>query len=86
MTFESFKTRGRKDLAEMQADSIEFAHHNTKKYAETLDGWMLLQGNTGCGKTHLAAAIANHAVSNGVPTLFLTVPDLLDNLRSSSRL
>ena len=44
---------------------------------------MLLQGGYGCGKTHLAAAIANAAVDLGVPTLFLTVPDLLDNLRFS---
>ncbi len=40
-------------------------------------------GGYGCGKTHLAAAIANHAVGFGVPTLFLTVPDLLDWLRYS---
>jgi len=43
----------------------------------------LLQGGYGCGKTHLAAAIANFAVGMGVPTLFLTVPDLLDLLRFS---
>jgi DNA replication protein DnaC len=38
-------------------------------------------GGYGVGKTHLAAAIANFAVGIGVPTLFLTVPDLLDWLR-----
>ncbi len=43
----------------------------------------MLQGDYGCGKTHLAAAIANFAVSIGVPTLFITVPDLLDTLRFS---
>jgi DNA replication protein DnaC len=41
----------------------------------------LFQGGYGCGKTHLAAAIANFTVSIGVPTLFITVPDLLDSLR-----
>mgnify|MGYP001764635057 CR=1 FL=1 len=46
-------------------------------------GWLLLTGGFGCGKTHLAAAIANHVVNNGIPTLFLTVPDLLDWLRFS---
>jgi DNA replication protein DnaC len=45
------------------------------------NGWLLLEGGYGCGKTHLAAAIANNAVSKGVPTLFITVPDLLDSLR-----
>ena len=46
-------------------------------------GWLLLTGNYGCGKTHLAAAIANQAVRMGTPTIFLTVPDLLDWLRFS---
>jgi len=41
----------------------------------------LITGRYGCGKTHLAAAIANHAIESGVSTLFLTVPDLLDWLR-----
>jgi len=38
-------------------------------------------GGYGCGKTHLAAAIAHAVVRRGIPTLFLTVPDLLDWLR-----
>lgn len=42
-----------------------------------------MEGAYGCGKTHLAAAIANAAVQRGVPTLFITVPDLLDSLRYS---
>jgi DNA replication protein DnaC len=44
---------------------------------------LFLQGGPGCGKTHLAAAAANYAVGMGVPTLFLTVPDLLDTLRAA---
>jgi DNA replication protein DnaC len=83
LTFESFKTRGRKGLGEMQSRSIEVAFNHAKHYSQNLNGWMLLQGGYGCGKTHLAAAIANFAVSMGVPTLFLTVPDLLDALRFS---
>ena len=50
---------------------------------KVLNGWLLLSGGYGCGKTHLAAAVANYAVGMGVPTLFLTVPDLLDTLRFS---
>jgi DNA replication protein DnaC len=46
-----------------------------------MEGWVLLEGSYGCGKTHLAAAVANEAVRRGVPTLFITVPDLLDSLR-----
>ena len=65
----------------MQANSLEMACNQARHYAQNLNGWLLLQGSYGCGKTHLAAAVANFAVSMGVPTLFLTVPDLLDTLR-----
>jgi DNA replication protein DnaC len=81
LTFETFKPRGRKGLAEMQANSLEMAFNQARHYAQSLNGWLLLQGGYGSGKTHLAAAVANFAVSMGVPTLFLTVPDLLDTLR-----
>jgi len=83
LTFALFKPRGRKGLGEMQATSLEMAFNQSQHYAKNLKGWLLLQGGYGCGKTHLAAAIANFAVEMGVPTLFLTVPDLLDTLRFS---
>ena len=83
LTFETFKPRGRKGLGALQAESIERAFKHAYHYAQSLNGWLLLQGAYGCGKTHLAAAIANFAVEMGVPTLFLTVPDLLDMLRFS---
>lgn len=81
LTFETFKPRGRKGLGELQSQSLEWAFNHARQYASSLNGWLLLQGGYGSGKTHLAAAIANFAVSMGVPTLFLTVPDLLDTLR-----
>jgi DNA replication protein DnaC len=83
LTFAAFQPRGRKGLGEMQASSIERAFNQAQHYARNLNGWLLLQGGYGAGKTHLAAAIANFAVEMGVPTLFLTVPDLLDMLRFS---
>lgn len=81
LTFENFQPRGRIGLGKLQADSLEFAYNQARQFAQTLDGWLLIQGKYGCGKTHLAAAIANFAVGLGVPTLFITVPDLLDSLR-----
>jgi len=81
LTFENFQMRGRIGLSPWQADSLERAHNQSHQFAETLNGWLLLQGGYGCGKTHLAAAIANFTVVVGVPTLFITVPDLLDALR-----
>ena len=83
LTFESFNQRGRKGVGESQANSLEWAFNRARQYAGSLNGWLLLQGGYGCGKTHLAAAIANSVVGMGVPTLFLTVPDLLDTLRFS---
>jgi DNA replication protein DnaC len=81
LTFDTFQPRGRKGLGEMQASSLEMAFNQAYHYAKSLNGWLLLRGGFGCGKTHLAASIANYAVGMGVPTLFLTVPDLLDMLR-----
>lgn len=81
-TFETFESEGRSGtLTPLQAISLKTAYNTCQRFAGNLDGWLLLMGPFGCGKTHLAAAIANHAVSLGVPTLFLTVPDLLDWLR-----
>ncbi|MBG0786654.1 MAG: ATP-binding protein [Anaerolineaceae bacterium] len=81
LRFENFEKRGRVGLGMLQADSIENAYNQSKTFAETREGWLLLMGRYGCGKTHLAAAIANAAIEASVPTLFLTVPDLLDWLR-----
>jgi len=81
--FDNFSTQGRTGLGEEQISSLTSAHHNARQFSQTLNGWLLLMGTYGCGKTHLAAAIANFAVQMGVPTLFLTVPDLLDWLRFS---
>ncbi len=82
LTFETFQPRGQPGrLTDGQADTLEQAYLRAKDFAQNLNGWLLLMGSFGCGKTHLAAAVANFAVSLGVPTFFLTVPDLLDWLR-----
>ncbi len=54
-----------------------------KAYAEAPTGWLFLAGPPGCGKTHLAAAIANARLAAGEPVVFVVVPDLLDHLRST---
>ena len=81
LTFENFQSRGRIGLSPWQANSLERAFNQSRQFAQTMNGWLLLQGGYGCGKTHLAAAVANFTVDVGVPTLFITVPDLLDSLR-----
>ena len=83
LTFDSFDPDGRVGTTEQERESLHAAVNRAKTYSQNLEGWLLLQGGLGVGKTHLAAAIANAAVASGVPTLFLTVPDLLDELRAA---
>lgn len=81
LQFESFNPRGRIGIGPFQADSIERACNQAQQFARHQQGWLILQGGFGCGKTHLAAAIANESANLGMPALFITVPDLLDQLR-----
>jgi DNA replication protein DnaC len=83
LTFDSFKIHGQHGLSQSQAISLESAYNAATWFSRDLNGWLLLSGDYGCGKTHLAAAVANDVVRQGQPTLFLTVPDLLDWLRFS---
>lgn len=83
LTFGNFEIRGQIGLGPAQGDSLERAFNHSQQFAAKLKGWLVLQGPYGCGKTHLAAAVANFVVDIGIPTLFLTVPDLLDSLRFS---
>jgi len=83
MTFENFSSKGRLGLSEEQVKSLTYALNQAQHYSQAMNGWLVFVGGYGCGKTHLAAAIANFALSLGAPTLFLTVPDLLDWLRFS---
>ncbi|MBE0698396.1 MAG: ATP-binding protein [Anaerolineaceae bacterium] len=81
MTFENFNTKGLVEMSDHQLLSLNAALNGAQYFAQHLDGWLLLLGSYGVGKTHPAVAIANFGVSIGVPTLFLTAPDLLDWLR-----
>ncbi|MEZ4515679.1 MAG: ATP-binding protein [Chloroflexota bacterium] len=59
------------------------AYERAMAYAQDPQGWLILKGGYGCGKTHLAAAIANYQISQGRMVLFVNTPDLLDHLRAT---
>ncbi len=82
MTFDNFDPRG-VSLPPEKQENLRQVYEAARGYAENPAGWLLLKGGYGCGKTHLAAAIANRAIERGQPVLFITVPDLLDHLRAA---
>ncbi len=84
MTFATVLPQGRSADPDHQARSRR-AFESAKAYAESPDGWLVLLGRSGAGKTHLAAAIANRCIERGQPVLFVVVPDLLDHLRAAYR-
>jgi DNA replication protein DnaC len=74
-TFESFDST---------VPGLEDAFDEAVRYARNPHGWLFLHGNCGCGKTHLAVAIAHHAMERQkLSVLFAVVPDLLDHLRAT---
>jgi DNA replication protein DnaC len=82
LTFDTFRPEGY-GLPPDQASSLRLAFGLAEQFAEAPEGWLVLFGGYGSGKTHLAAAIANRALERGYPVLFVVVPDLLDHLRSA---
>jgi DNA replication protein DnaC len=82
MTFDSFIPSGRA-LNELQQANLRRAYEAALNYARDPQGWLLFRGGYGCGKTHLAAAIANYRLEHGQPAVFVVIPDLLDHLRGA---
>ncbi len=62
---------------------VEEAYKAALRYAANPDGWLIFEGGLGCGKSHLAAAIANQRENAGDTVVFSIVPDLLDHLRAA---
>jgi DNA replication protein DnaC len=79
-TFETFdpeRTRctpsGKRAMALIKAQMEE--------YAERPQGWLVLQGVPGSGKTHLAYAVVERCLARGHGVYYSSVPEMLDALR-----
>jgi DNA replication protein DnaC len=84
MTFDSFYLGGI-GLSPEATQSLRNAFRAARNFAENPEGWLVLLGRTGCGKTHLAASIGHHLEEKGMAVEFCVVPDLLEMLRSTFR-
>ena len=81
-TFDNFDKRVGEVTKEEQK-SLNQAYQISRSFAGNPQGWLLITGNSGVGKTHLAAAIANFQSHHTSNVLFVVVPDLLDHLRAA---
>jgi DNA replication protein DnaC len=82
MTFGNFDHL-RLNLSPEVRDNLERAYRLALDFAGKPEGWLVFQGVTGSGKTHLAAAVVNFRHQAGKPAMFVVVPEFLDHLRSS---
>jgi DNA replication protein DnaC len=82
LTIDNFVPEGHAITLE-QRNSMRNAYEGVRRFIVEPRGWLLIQGSYGCGKTHLAVAVANACLSKGIPALFVNVPDLFDYLRAA---
>ena len=74
----------RTDITSDERSNLREALRLCVEFVEQPHGWLVLTGSHGCGKTHLAAAIASEFVARTArDVMFVTAPDLLDHLRAS---
>jgi DNA replication protein DnaC len=81
LTFDTVELGTRDTYSE--PSSFRDAYHAAQRFVSDMQGWLVLCGPSGTGKTHLAAAVGNALVNDGHPVRFVSVPDLLDHLRSA---
>ena len=83
MTFPAFDPGSDRATAGKDRESLERAKDAAQRFAANPDGWLLFTGPHGCGKTHLAVAVASASLERGMPVFFAFVPSLLDHLRGT---
>lgn len=65
----------------VEPHSFRAAFEAAREFADNLNGWLVLSGTVGVGKTHLARAVVEQCIELGVTTRFEQCMTLLDKLR-----
>lgn len=81
-TFKTFDANGGLS-AEERTNLVNVANAALSYAQKPGERWLVLAGGAGSGKTHLAAAIGNARQERGDEVVFMTVSDLLDDLRTT---
>ena len=82
MTFERFETKIIGLTAEQRA-SLEFAYRSAQAFATSPpEGWLVLVGPTGVGKTHLAIALAERQLRGGQQVMYFFMSRLVFDLQT----
>ena len=81
MTFASFNVEGGTKSTKNDRETLDRAFNEAQVFATFPQNWLLITGDPGCGKTHLAVAIAGESLRQGSQVFFAFVPTLLDHLR-----
>lgn len=71
-------------------DALDVHHHPSLAtcrdaalvWADGPQGWLIVWGQPGNGKSHLCAAVYNHLRAAGQPTIFITGPELIRSLKA----
>ena len=82
LTFDNFQPEGLNNDPVRQS-RYKACYEEARAFANEPLKWLVITGSSGCGKTHLAAAIANHCIKEGRPVFWAIVPDFLDHLRTT---
>ena len=82
MTLDKFDS-DRLEIPPEQRLNLKRAYDLACNFAKSPKGWLIFLGANGCGKTHLAAAIANYRRQKGETVTFIFIPDFLDDIRAA---